>query len=221
MNFWDELKNNFNTSLILPLFISAVLIVFAQSLPSVLGNGYDDVERISLQAAVFFATLIIGGIAKFYFFFVLGKKKDILKDRSFSDFISKLFVEWIVVEIRIQLRTLFYLLLLIIPGLIEALRLSLAPVHVFFNPEMEHEDFDPVLSSRKTLDFNEIKTLAALFFINIFVLGLQFAVTGGSLFSSGTQLLKAILCIFITALTSYIYYVYISYLYFHYSNKQS
>ena len=220
MNFWDEFKSHFKAPLLLPLFVSSVLVMAISSPLSVSVNTHDDFERISSRTFIFLTSLIIGGATKFYFFFLLGKKKDILKDQNLGDFISKLFIEWTIVEIRIQLRTLCYLLMFILPGVLEGLRLSLAPVHVFFNPKMEQEDFDPIHASRNSLNFND-NTLVTLFFINIFAFGFNLLVTGGNLFSSGAPLFKALMFIFITPLISYIYYIYINYLYFQYLDKQS
>ena len=217
MNFWDELKNHFNISLLLPLAVGSVFTVAFQSFQALYGQSGDDLQRILTQAMVFFATLTIGGAVRFYFFYALGKKTNQIKARTFTDFISQFFVEWVIVEVRIQLRTLSYLLLLIVPGVIEALRLSISPIHVFFNPKMEQDDFDPIHTSRNTLNSKETKTLLILFLINFIILGLQLSLVGGSFFSGGVEFFKALLCIPIITFTSYFYYIYIYHLYLHYS----
>ena len=219
MNFQHELKKYFTLPLLLPLFLSSVIIVIVQSAPSLFDNATDDIERITTQALIFITTLTVGGFAKFYFFYILGKKTNHISIQSFKEFFTKLFLEWIVIEIRVQLRTLFYLLLLIVPGVVEALRLSLSPVHVFFNSQMEDEEFDPIHASRDSLSLTEKKNLSILFLINAFVLGMQLLVTGGSLFQGGLSLIKAISSILIITLTSYLYYIYISYLYSHYDQN--
>jgi hypothetical protein len=220
MTFWDDLKLNFKLSLTTPLLVGSIAIVFIQSAPTLLPETNDDIKRISIQAAVFFTALVISGLTKFYFFFKLGKSKGVVSNATFGSFSSRLLVEWFVVEVRIQLRTLFYSLLLLIPGLVEALRLSLAPVHVFFNKKMEEDDFDPVHASRDALNLNEIRSLSGLLIVNALAIGLQLSVTGGSLFSDGASLAKALLCILVIFFTSYFYYIYINHLYFYYLDKK-
>ena len=245
MSFWDNQKKFFSNTYLAPLITSSIFVTIVQSISVQYGNSQSDAKRITAQAIAFFITLAIGGIAKAYFFYLIGKSQGVLESQKFGRFLNKVLVEWVIAEIRIQLRTLFYLVIPIIPGviiiflihgsltsvfylvpfaipgLIEALRLSLAPVHVFFNPKMEDEEFDPIHASRDSITLKEKSVLFILFALTVFSLGLQMSVSGGNVFAGGAQLFKALAFIPIAVLSSYVFFIYIIQLYFQFNSDKN
>jgi len=220
MNFWDRLKN-YDLKILTPLVFSSFAFVLIQSVAKYFTNTGDDYQRILIQLTSFLIGITITGIAKVYFFYLYGRKVKLLQHKSFSAFFSKVFSEWIVVEVRVQLRVLFFLLALIVPGIIEALRLSLAPLYVFLSPKMADEEFDPVTESRKKISLGQTSVLIILFLIHAASIALGFMFVDGSFFSSGRDFSKAILNVITMTLSTYFYYIYIAHLYLSFEESQT
>lgn len=125
-------------------------------------------------------------------------KKDGLHALPYFAFLQKHFVEWLSTMIRVMIRTFLFFLLLIVPGLIESLRLSMSGYNVFFNKNMNDKSFDPVLASRTKLTW-KTEYLTVLFFL-VFVFQILLLTTMGerNIFSStGTRLADIFLTTFL------------------------
>ncbi len=182
-------------------------------------NAYNESESFTYAFITLVVSLIFGGIIKvhsFYFFSNSIKKNENL---SLQKFISKNFTDWVVVEVRAQVRVLIGLVLFILPGVYEAIRLSLSTSYVFLDDRMNNESFDPILESRNEIDYKSsyFAPLFLITFILPIVIALLFT-TKESVFDSYQNLLFTIGSSMIQSLAVVLSYSYIVYVYLNLKN---
>lgn len=215
MTFQNIFKKYLTSEVFFYTFIASISMILCTSVFENLikFNGYDDATRISYKLFAFVLVLILGAILKSYVFFAIGQRENILKESGYCDFIKKIFSEWMIVEVRVQFRVLIGLLLLIVPGVIESLRLSLASIMVFYNPKMDDPSYDPVMDSRAILNFNNARPLVIIFLFSIMSLGVGLALSSANFFDGGLGFFKALLSSFLNALLILATYSYLVHLY--------
>lgn len=136
-----------------------------------------------------------------------------IKNQNTEEFLTyskNNFSDWFTVHILTQIRVLLFGLLLIIPGVIEAVRLSLSIPMVFLDKRMNDSFFNPIMESRKVLRLNSSlfwKAFMVFIPLNAVILILTLA-------STGQNILFLILLSISLALLSLIYYSYFANLLF-------
>lgn len=215
MTFQYTFKKYLSSEVFTYTFIASVSMVLCTSVFDTLikFNGYDDATRISYKLFAFIIVLFIGAVLKSYVFFLMGKKEQLIKQPHYFDFIKTVFSEWMITEVRIQFRVLIGLLLFILPGVLESLRLSLASVFVFYNPKMKDPTYDPVMDSRETLHLKNTKPLAILFILSLTSLAVGLILSNANFFNGGAGFLKALLSSFLNSLLILATYSYLLHLY--------
>lgn len=111
------------------------------------------------------SALLFGLMTKSLCLYRIGKYGGCHNKDSWSDFVFSRFGDWLVTEVRVLLRVILYTLFLIVPGIIESVRLSLAPLFVFYSKKMKDPYFDPIKSSREKITLNSPYFGAAFLFV--------------------------------------------------------
>lgn len=198
------------------LIITGMLKVFSKT------EAYDDRQMVLYALMSLLVALIFSSIIKVYCYFHMGQKLKLIKEDSPVALLSRTFADWMVTEVRIQFRILVGLLLFIVPGVIEALRLSLALPIVFLDKDkMKDKTFDPVFASRDFLDLKNkhLMSLAFVFIILPLIAFLAFN-NQGSFFESNTNMLKGLFASLAFSLVTVFSYLYLIFLYCEFSHKE-
>ncbi len=151
-----------------------------------------------------------------YIHWSFGEKYSLINNAeipSYLNFVKKHLLEWVLIQIRSFARAIMYSFMLVIPGLIESVRLMFSPLHVFFNQNMKDPYYDPIIESRESIKpFS--KSLLLLFLVS-FMLPSSIAMS----FSESNILAQPIfrishalfLSLGIVLAQSYIFYKYINF----------
>lgn len=126
-------------------------------------HAYNDADEMRIALMALVISIFFGGAIKVYVFFTFGNLTGMHNETSIVHFNNSRLLNWMVTEIRTQFRVLIRLFLFIIPGVIEAVRLSIALPYVFWDRRMKDPYFDPVTESLERLPMNS-KHLMPLFF---------------------------------------------------------
>jgi len=191
----------------------AVLIGFFQVF--IKTETYNDQQEVRVALVSFLVTMIFSAILKAYCSFQMGKTLNLIDDNSLGSFTKRTFADWAITEVRAQVRVLIGLLLFIIPGLIEALRLALAMPFVFFDKRMERKSFDPVHESREILHLKNpiLIHLFGLIIIAPILLFVTFQNGNTPFFENTISMLRASLAALAYALYTAYTYLYLTFLY--------
>ena len=198
------------------LIITGMLKVFSKT------DAYDDRQMVLYAFMSILVALLFSSVIKVYCFFQMGQKFNLIEDKTSLSFLSRTFADWMVTEVRIQFRVLIGLLLFIVPGVIEALRLSLSLPLVFLDEKrMSDKSFDPIFASRDFLDLKN-KHLISLSFVFIVLPLALFAAfnSEASFFQSSAHMIKGLLTSLIFSLTTVFSYLYLIFLYCEFSNLE-
>ncbi len=143
------------------LFTQELFISFTQVLMKTEAYSDSDEQRVALIALAI--SILFGASIKVYIFFTYGNLTKMHKETSLIHFNNSRIADWMITELRIQFRVFLRLFLLIIPGVIEAVRLSFALPYMFWDKRMKDPYFDPIEESLKQLPLDS-KLLIPLFF---------------------------------------------------------
>lgn len=146
------------------IFTQLLLVSFLQVL--IKTNAYNDNDQLRFALMTFLISLIFGALIKVYAYFHFGSILNLHNETSPVSFTTLHWSDWVVTEVRAQVRVLLRLFLFIIPGVIEAVRLSFALPSVFFNSKMKDPHYDPIEDSREKLPLKS-PFLMPLFFFTI------------------------------------------------------
>jgi hypothetical protein len=176
---------------------------------------YNDQQQVQVALVSFVVSIIFSAILKAYCSFHMGKTLGLLADDTIPDFIKRTFADWAITEIRTQIRVLIGLLLFIIPGLIEALRLSLAMPFVFYDKRMDDKTFDPVFESRELLHLKNpiLVHLFGLIILAPIMLFLAFQNGSAPFFEDSASMLRSAIAALAFALFTSYTYLYFAFLY--------
>lgn len=223
MTFTETFKKYLKSN----IFICLLLFSFSVQLASDLSklyiqkSVYSDYGTLIASLYTFLFSLIVGGFVKAYVLYSMGQDENyISKDQSyFAVFISKV-SDWITTEVRYQLRCLLLLLLFIIPGLVESIRLSLSVPMVFWDKDMADESFDPIHSSKDYIqisspEFIHMLAITFTFLFPVVLLG------GAQLIGEKQNIGLASLSVLLTALISLAFYSYILVLFKKYKSSNT
>jgi len=217
MTFKHTFQKHIFSETFIYIFIASVTMVLCNSVFENLikYNGFSDGLRISYKLFSFCIVMIIGAVLKTYVFYWIGQKEKIINFANYFEFLKKNFSDWMITEVRVQFRVLIGLLLFIIPGVLEALRLSLASVFVFYSPKMSDPTYDPVLSSREVLNLKNYEPLYILFTLSALNLAVSMLLANANFFDGPVGFLKASLssfsnAVFIMATYSYLVHLYLT-----------
>lgn len=135
------------------VFTQLVITGFAKVLTKT--NAYNDLDQMRFAMMAFLFALIFGSVIKIYSFYTFAKHLKIIKeDDDIYSFTGSKITDWAIIEIRAQVRVLLRLFLFIIPGIVEAIRLSLSVPYVFLDKRMKDPTFDPIEESRAKITLN-------------------------------------------------------------------
>jgi len=217
LNFKDAFKGFVSSShfvvVFLLTFTQMILISFLQMV--VQKDTYNDQQAMKFAVLSFFTTVIFSALLRLYCSFHMGKILKIIEDEDFSSMVKRTALDWTVVEIRAQFRVLVGLLLFIIPGLIEALRLSLSTPYVFYDKRMDDKTFDPIHESRRVLDLQNKKLLPLFALTMLAPLIIFLALQNGapSFFESFGSMLRSAFVSLILSLLTTCTFLYLAFLY--------
>jgi|GEM_PF-3640024 len=141
-------SSQFAVVLMLTLTQSVIIGYFQIYIKS---QTYNDQQQMQVALFSLFVTLIFSSVLKAYCSFHMGKSSGLVSDENLLDFIKRTFVDWVITEVRAQIRVLIGLCLFIVPGIIEALRLTLSVPITFYDKRMSNKTFDPIDESRELL----------------------------------------------------------------------
>jgi len=191
----------------------AVIIGFFQVF--IKSETYNDQQAIRVALISFLVTMIFSAILKAYCSFHMGKMLDLVKDEDLTKFAKRTFADWAITEIRAQVRVLIGLCLFIIPGIIEALRLSLAIPYVFYDKRMKDKTFDPIHKSREVLYLKNPVMIPLLLIVILAPILLFLAFQNGQkpFFEDQTSMIRAAISALAFALFTSYTYLYFAFLY--------
>ncbi|MGH1468157.1 MAG: hypothetical protein ACRBBP_04650 [Bdellovibrionales bacterium] len=200
--------------LVVFLLIFTQLIIISLLQIFVKMNAYNDSDQLRFALMTFMVSLLFGGFIKIYSFFHFGAILNLHKETSLMTFAALHFSDWIVTEVRAQVRVLLRLFLLIIPGVIEAVRLSFALPSVFLNPNMKDPHYDPIEDSRDKLPLKS-PFLIPLFFFTMALPIILFVATNSErvLFETPTNIILGVMASAIQATGVVISFAYVLNLY--------
>jgi len=134
--YLQNLKKNYFRDLGQILFSFCLLLFITMSARQrLISNDSSEVERLVVMSTALIITLFLNGLLKLSFFYTLGRhKKNHLFD-SFKNFSKSIFMEWVNVEIRVQLRVLLTFIVSLIPFVCLFLLLSPVGFVELFNTE--------------------------------------------------------------------------------------
>ena len=205
-------SSQFAVVLMLTLTQSVIIGYFQIYIKS---QTYNDQQQMQVALFSLLVTLIFSSVLKAYCSFHMGKSLGLIDDENTLAFTKRTFADWVITEVRAQIRVLIGLCLFIIPGIIEALRLTLSVPITFYDKRMSDKTFDPVHESR---DFLNIKnpilwTLFGLVFIAPTFVYIILQNGEVSFFKSPLSMLRSCFAALIFSLLTSYTYLYFTFLY--------
>ncbi len=194
------------------IFTQLLLVSFLQIL--IKTNAYNDLDQLRFALMTFMVSLIFGALIKVYSFFHFGRILNLHKVDSPAKFTTLHWSDWVVTEVRTQVRVLLRLFLLVVPGIVEAVRLSFALPIVVFNENMSDPHYDPIEISREKIQLKS-PFLFPLFFFTLALPILIFMATNSDrvIFETPVNLLLGIVASIIQAVGVIISFAYVLNLY--------
>lgn len=216
-----EFKKNYKDFLYSSRFAVVYLLTLTQSViigffqVFIKAETYNSQQTLRVALVSFLVTIVFASILKAYCSFHMGKMLGLVQDDDLTDFTKRTFADWAIAEVRAQVRVLIGLFFFIVPGLIEALRMSLAIPYVFYDKRMEDKSFDPVLESRETLHLKhpDLIRLFLLIIVAPIFLFLAFQNGNAPFFTDQVSMIRASLSALAFALFTSYTYLYFAFLY--------
>ncbi len=200
------------TIVFLLVFTQLITLNFAQIL--IKTNSYSDTDQIKFTLIAFLINLFFGAYIKIYSIFTFGDLLKLHSKKSVLNFLKPHLVNWIIIEARFQVRVILRTFLLIIPGILENLRLSLSIPMVFLDSRMNDPHFDPIKESRNKLSLNSPFLIPLFIFTLIFPLLIFLATNQGKIiFESPINMLLGIVTTLAQSISVIISYAYIFHIY--------
>ena len=125
--YLESLKKNYFKDLMYLLVLFCLFLFLTMIMRQrLILNDSSELERFTVMATALILTLLLNGLLKLTFFYTLGLRNKNHLHHSFKLFLKNVFIEWVNVEIRVQLRVLITFIISLIPFL--CLFIWLSPV---------------------------------------------------------------------------------------------
>ncbi len=202
------------------LFFTQLLILnFTQIL--IKTKSYNDTDQVKFLLITFLITLIFGAYIKIYSIFIFGDFLKLHSKKSILEFLKPHLINWIVIEARFQVRVILRLFLLIIPGILELLRLSLCIPMVFLDSRMSDPHFDPIKESLNKLPLKSPFLMPLFIFTLIIPLLISLSINSEKIiFESPINILLGIVTALVQSIGIVISYAYIFHIYLLINKKE-